>query len=75
MPLLGELDRALTLEGKLEGYNLPFLSPCWGPPVKLKLAVVKGVSEQFGDQESCQFECTLGAERRRGRCMRCHHQT
>lgn len=24
MPLLGELDRALTLEGKLEGCNLPF---------------------------------------------------
>lgn len=38
MPLLGELDRALILEGKLQGSNLPFPSPCWGPPVILKLA-------------------------------------
>ena len=43
MSLLGELDRALTLEGKLEGCILPFPSPCWGLPLKLKLAVfVKG---------------------------------
>lgn len=65
MPLLGELDRALTLEGKLEGCNLAFPSPCWDLPVKLKLAVVKGASGQPGNQESCHFESTLGAERRR----------
>lgn len=27
MPLLGDLDRALTLEGKLEGSSQPFPSP------------------------------------------------
>lgn len=32
-PLLGELDGALTLEGKLEGNNLPFSSPSWGPAI------------------------------------------
>lgn len=33
-PLLGELDRALTLEGKLEGSHLPFPSPCWAPAIR-----------------------------------------
>lgn len=42
MPLLGEMDGVLTLDGKLEGSNLLFSSPFWGPAVALRHAVVAG---------------------------------
>lgn len=71
---VGELYRAVTLEGTVEGSNQLFPLPYWGPPIKLKPAVVgNGHLSSLGTKNHTHIECILDSEMRGSGCVEgCH---